>query len=597
MGDDGAVLLSPWIWIGAGVVVAVVAAWRVLLWRFAVTPGPNELLVLTGRERKRPDGSVVDYRVVRGGSALRIPLIEKLARLDVSRVPVLVRVTDVSARGSVPMLIEATVELRIAADDDHIDEAIRRFLGCSRAEIASASGSLLEVHLRGIAGRRKPEELVAAPERLASSIATEARLDLLECGLEIAGVEIEHISDPTGYLTDRGVHPFGTPVQSPSFGQGLGRSREELSSARDRQRSIVSRPKADEARAQLGELYRRASWLERRVLLSDLDSPDLEPLVETLIEACGDQDPTTQLALAQALGRIGSPVGVPWLARAADSAFTGLARGASDALDGVREGLQAAHTGAEVGALSIVDEARGHLSMIQGDGRLALFDRVHDLAADQLEETRPVLDVHRWSAVSPPPRRVSPLLVADTLLWARGNGPFAWVMVLLTAATVAWFPAEWADGIPRVGVLFFFGAYAALVLYIAASNAVEDLRLFSRGAATLGEVVNVGAFDRFDHDLETQVSGFDYTIRYVAADGKVTEAKLRRSRRIAAVGDEALEPLLHLPGAGSEDVLMVDEMGPITVRSDGGLSVRSARSLLTPVLIAATVLVVVSQLP
>jgi hypothetical protein len=590
-------LIPPAAWIALGGALCLIVGWWALRWRLTVTPGQDEVLVLSGRQHKLPDGSTVDYRVVRSGSTLRVPLVERLGRLDLAPVPVLVRLTDVRVREKVPMLIEATVQLRIAADDDHIHEAVRRFLGSSRKEIASGTGSVLERHLAAIASRRRPEELVRAPGSLSSSLAFEARMDLLDFGLEIAGVDIEYISDQAGYLASRGVSAYGAPARSPSFGEGFERARGELSEARKRQRAVVADPLAETAAATLADVYRQASWLQRRVLLSDLDSRSLEPLVEALVEACGDQDPATQLALAEALGRIGGPIGVPWLARAADSPSTGLARGAAQALARVRTDLQVDDGKAEVGALSIVDEARGHLSVARGDGRLALFERVDKLASDQLEAPRPVLDVHRWSAVSPPPRRVSALLVVDTLLWARGSGPFGWFMLLFTALTAAYVPAEWMEGTVRYGLLFFFGAFGAITLYSGASASLEDLRLFARGTATLAEVVNVGAFDRFDHDLEQRVSGFDYDLRYVTAEGQIAKARVRRSKRIAAIGDEALEPLLHLPGVGDEDVLMVDEMGSITVRRDGGLTVRSARSLVTVALVAATALVVVSQLP
>ena len=102
------------------------------------------------------------------------------------------------------------------------------------------------------------------------------------------------------------------------------------------------------------------------------------------------------------------------------------------------------------------------------------------------------------------------------------------------------------------------------------------------GAATLGEVLSVTSYEEYDHDAETTVSGLDYTIRFLDTAGLVRETTLRRSKkRLAAVGDEDLEPLLHLPGMKLEDILLVDEMGPIAVLADGGLTIRSPRFLST----------------
>ncbi len=39
---------------------------------------PNVVAVFSGRKRKLPDGRVVGYRMIKGGAALRIPLLEKI---------------------------------------------------------------------------------------------------------------------------------------------------------------------------------------------------------------------------------------------------------------------------------------------------------------------------------------------------------------------------------------------------------------------------------------------------------------------------------------------------------------------------------------
>src|SRR5688572_23598318 len=45
---------------------------------------PNAVAVLSGRRRKLADGRVVGYRMVRGGAALRIPLLEKVEYLHLN---------------------------------------------------------------------------------------------------------------------------------------------------------------------------------------------------------------------------------------------------------------------------------------------------------------------------------------------------------------------------------------------------------------------------------------------------------------------------------------------------------------------------------
>src|SRR2546427_10018330 len=54
---------------------------------------PNLVAVLSGRKRKLSDGRVVGYRMVRGGAALRLPLLEKdeYLSLNVFTIPLQIR--------------------------------------------------------------------------------------------------------------------------------------------------------------------------------------------------------------------------------------------------------------------------------------------------------------------------------------------------------------------------------------------------------------------------------------------------------------------------------------------------------------------------
>ena len=69
---------------GAGVVGGVVVLLVVLFQILAINSlivivPPNMAAVITGRKRRLPDGQVVGYRTVIGGSTLRIPIIEQVS--------------------------------------------------------------------------------------------------------------------------------------------------------------------------------------------------------------------------------------------------------------------------------------------------------------------------------------------------------------------------------------------------------------------------------------------------------------------------------------------------------------------------------------
>ncbi len=58
------------------VVVAVLAAFSIIS-RNYIKVSPNQAAVISGRRRKLDDGTVVGYRLVRGGATLVIPFLGK----------------------------------------------------------------------------------------------------------------------------------------------------------------------------------------------------------------------------------------------------------------------------------------------------------------------------------------------------------------------------------------------------------------------------------------------------------------------------------------------------------------------------------------
>src|ERR1700748_2151970 len=53
-----------------------------LITRFLYICAPNEIFIFSGKKHRLPDGSEVGFKVIHGGRALRIPLLETVSRMD-----------------------------------------------------------------------------------------------------------------------------------------------------------------------------------------------------------------------------------------------------------------------------------------------------------------------------------------------------------------------------------------------------------------------------------------------------------------------------------------------------------------------------------
>ncbi|MGE0713663.1 MAG: hypothetical protein AB7N76_29610 [Planctomycetota bacterium] len=125
--------------------VALVA----LLVQLVVVGAPNEVVVLTGRGRLRPDGSLTGYReLVAGGRALRLPVVESVGRLSLQAFPLRVRVRDAFAKGGARRHLELSAVVAVSSDPEVVPRAIERFLGQDRRDIEQVAAATLEAHAR-----------------------------------------------------------------------------------------------------------------------------------------------------------------------------------------------------------------------------------------------------------------------------------------------------------------------------------------------------------------------------------------------------------------------------------------------------------------
>ena len=162
---------------------------------------PNELVVIAGRRRKAADGSDVGYRVLRGGRGVKWPLMESVARLPLTSLPVELHIGKVMCEGMVPVTIAAKATVKLAGREaDGMDEAIERFLGKGPDAVAKTAKQALDGALRGVAATMSPEQANANRLDLAKSASENARADLRRLGIVLDFLQIEEVSDDRGYL-------------------------------------------------------------------------------------------------------------------------------------------------------------------------------------------------------------------------------------------------------------------------------------------------------------------------------------------------------------------------------------------------------------
>jgi flotillin len=170
---------------------------------------PNHVLIFSGRSRVAEDGRKVGFRVVFGGRAMRVPILEEVKAMSLTNISVPMQVTGAYSEGAegqlgIPLTLHAVANVKVSSDQRFIGNAIERFLGRDRAEIARVAKETLEGHLRGVVAKMTPEEVNEDRLKFARSLGDEAEHDLQKLGLHIDTLKIQHVHDDRQYLESLG---------------------------------------------------------------------------------------------------------------------------------------------------------------------------------------------------------------------------------------------------------------------------------------------------------------------------------------------------------------------------------------------------------
>jgi len=185
------------------VVLLVVLGLFIAAWLFSrnyLKVSPNAVAVLSGRKRKLADGRAVGYRMVKGGAALKFPLLEKVEYLSLNVMTIPLEIKRAYTLKGVPVSVKAVANVKIRSDDTSLQAAAERFLGMTHDQTQKVIYQTLEGHLRSILGTLTVEEINSDRQSFAQKLTSEAAADLEKMGIGVDVLTIQEISDEEGYL-------------------------------------------------------------------------------------------------------------------------------------------------------------------------------------------------------------------------------------------------------------------------------------------------------------------------------------------------------------------------------------------------------------
>lgn len=262
-----------WYAVAAAVAIAVgVLLLIAIIKRLLYIARPNEALVFSGKRYRTEDGQMLGYRIVMGGRrALRIPILERVDRIDMRLIPSDVVVQNAYSRGNIPLQIHAIANVKVHSDPRYIGNAIERFLGRSVREVQLVAQQTLEGALREVLAQLTPEEVNEDRLKFAQSLMHAADDDLNKLGLQLDTLKIQMVSDDTGYLDSLGRPRIAQVLRDAENAENEAKQEITQAQAQSTQRADVAKAVAEtailtnrnELRRVMAELDGQAQAVER----------------------------------------------------------------------------------------------------------------------------------------------------------------------------------------------------------------------------------------------------------------------------------------------------------------------------------------------
>ncbi len=248
---------------------------------------PSMVAIFYGRKHSLVDEkgtrSTLGFRVVRGGAALRIPVLEQVEYLSLNIMSIQLKIQRAYTKEGVPVTVEAVANVKIAGDDMSLRSAAERFLGMRADEIKGVIFQTLEGHLRAILGTLTVEEINADRSAFAQKMTDEAAVDLKKMGVSIDILTIQQISDEQGYLDALGKKRTAEVKRDAVIGEAQAQRDAMIKSATADQEGKTKRYEADVAIAQsLRDKETRQAEFDAVVKAKKAESEQAGPLATAI---------------------------------------------------------------------------------------------------------------------------------------------------------------------------------------------------------------------------------------------------------------------------------------------------------------------------
>jgi flotillin len=233
-----------------GIIVVVIAVILLVIAKQYRKVGPNEVLIVAGGRKRTvvsPDGSKVKvgYRYRLGGGTFVMPFMETIYRLPMDVISLNIKTPEVLTHNGVPIMAEATAQVKVDSSDFAIRLAAEQFLGQGKDGIRDVALNVLEGHMREVMGTMTVEQIYRGRQEFSARVAEAVKPDLSRMGLVMLSYALKDISDAQGFLESLSKPQIAAAKRDASIAEAETQKESIIKSSQARKEGEVARLAAD----------------------------------------------------------------------------------------------------------------------------------------------------------------------------------------------------------------------------------------------------------------------------------------------------------------------------------------------------------------
>lgn len=267
---------------------------------------PNEVLIFSGG-RRVDSGRSYGYRLVKGGRGVRVPLMERVDRMDLTNMAIDIQAVNAYSKGGIPLTVQGVANVKVAGHEPLINNAIERFLGKTRQEIMQIAKATLEGSLRGILATMTPEQVNEDKLLFAERLVHEVEQDMTALGLVVDTMKIQNVQDEVKYLDSLGRKRNAEVISKARIAEANAHADSEIQSAENMERQRRAQLVADTNIAKAEMQRRLTETLTRR---DALVAEEQAQVIAAVAQARAELD-VQKARLEQVRSRLEADVVVP----------------------------------------------------------------------------------------------------------------------------------------------------------------------------------------------------------------------------------------------------------------------------------------------